>query len=56
MTMIDGLKTYLVLAGAIIAAVLGFMNGDLTAPETWAAVLASLTAGGFRSAIKKVEK
>lgn len=51
---IDGKKAYLVMVGAIIAAVIGWSNGSLTDVQALSAIFAALQTGAFRSAFEKI--
>ncbi|GAF69460.1 unnamed protein product [marine sediment metagenome] len=56
MEWLQGKKTYLVVAAAVIAAIIGYLNGELTIVQGVGAILAALGLGSARSAIGKVGK
>lgn len=53
---LSGKKAYIVMIGAIIAAIGGYAEGTLTLAELVTAIFAALGLGATRSAIGKVEE
>ena len=50
---LSGKKTYLVSAGAILTAIVGFLSGSLDLAGTVTAILAALGLASLRSGISK---
>ena len=52
---LKGKKTYLVALAGIVAAVLGYTNGDLTVVEAIGTILAALGVGTFAAKVNRLE-
>jgi len=52
---LQGKKTYLVMVGGVIAAVVGFLNKDLSLIQLISAIWAALGLGALRSGIEKTK-
>ena len=53
---LQGKKTYILIVGGIAAALVSYVNGELTLMQLVQALWAALTAGALRSGIGKIGK